>query len=652
LPVRAPPLYGSAMQDRIASYGLGLAALTAAIALRWLIDPLVGDLLPLVTLFGAVAIAIWAGGLGPAILVATVGYVACAYLFIQPRGDLGLDQVPNVVGLAAYLLTCGFVIAIGQALRRARTEADEQRRIVEITSRRTTEVVAQQLTVARLLAAIVESSDDAIISKSLDGTIRSWNAAAERLFGFAPEEAIGRHISLVIPPERIVEEDSIIASLRAGRRIEHFDTERRHRDGRLIPVSLTISPIHDDDGRVVGASKIVRDVTEQRRLADNLRVAAAELAESNQRKNEFLATLAHELRNPLAPLSNMLEVLRRDDSDRALRERARGVMDRQLRQLVRLVDDLLDINRISHSRFELRVGEHDLAPILLQAVEASHPLIEAAGQRLVLDLAGDSIWVRADPARLAQVFGNLLNNASRYSPAGATVTLSSRREGDGAVVRVRDTGIGISESKLEEIFGMFTQLDPSHARTQGGLGIGLTLARRLLEMHGGTIAAFSEGEGRGSEFVVRLPTIPAPTAAGEPAPGAATAPPRRRILVVDDNVDAAQSLAMLLEMSGNETRLVHDGGAVAEVTEAYRPEVVLLDIGLPTLDGFEVCRRLRARPDAASLTIIAMTGWGQDEDRRKSREAGFDGHLVKPVDFEQLERVMAERKARRTPVSR
>jgi CheY-like chemotaxis protein len=183
-------------------------------------------------------------------------------------------------------------------------------------------------------------------------------------------------------------------------------------------------------------------------------------------------------------------------------------------------------------------------------------------------------------------------------------------------------------------------------------GIGLTLARRLLEMHGGTIAAFSEGEGRGSEFVVRLPTIPAPTAAGEPAPGAATAPPRRRILVVDDNVDAAQSLAMLLEMSGNETRLVHDGGAVAEVTEAYRPEVVLLDIGLPTLDGFEVCRRLRARPDAASLSIIAMTGWGQDEDRRKSREAGFDGHLVKPVDFEQLERVMAERKARRTPVSR
>jgi CheY-like chemotaxis protein len=388
--------------------------------------------------------------------------------------------------------------------------------------------------------------------------------------------------------------------------------------------------LQDSAGRPGALATVSQDVTERRRLADHLRKLAVELSEADTRKNEFLATLAHELRNPLAPLSNMLEVLRLNDHDPAMRRTARDTMDRQLRQLIRLVDDLLDLNRITHNRLELRTADVELGPIVNQAIEACRPLAAAANQSLRVDMPGEPVYLHADPARLAQVFGNLLNNASRYSPVGSTIVVTVQRADSELTVSVRDAGIGIPADKLQAVFEMFTQL-ADNSRAQGGLGIGLTLAKRLVGMHGGRIEARSGGEGLGSEFVVRLPAL-----MHAPPPEVRVSRQRdltpRRVLVVDDNEDAAVSLAMLLDLSGHETQVAHDGESAIAAAEKFQPDLVLLDIGLPKLTGHEVCRRIRQQPWGQDLKMVALTGWGQEEDRKKSQEAGFDGHLVKPVD--------------------
>jgi PAS domain S-box-containing protein len=733
------------------AYALGLVAVVLAVLLRWLLDPLMGDSLPLVTLFGAVAAAVWLGGYRVAIPVTLLGYVACHYLFIAPRGHFNLSDRANIVGLVAYLFTCTLIIFFGEAAQIAETRAHQRRELFRVTLRSIGDAVittdtrgcitdlnevaesltgwshndaigqsldrvfnvvneitrkpvenpairalregivvglanhtllikkdgqecpiddsaapirnefgyvsgcvlifrdvsaqrliernkASQLLTARLLASIVESSNDAIISKSLDGTIQTWNAAAERLFGYTAEQAAGKHISLIIPPERIAEEDAIIARLKQGQRIEHFETERLRSDGQHLTVSLTISPLRDDSGNVIGASKIARDVTERRRLEDNLRKLASDLSQADQRKNEFLATLAHELRNPLAPISNMIEVVKRADSNGELLKQAHETIERQLAQMVRLVDDLLDLNRITHDRLELRRSEVELTTVVHQAIEVARPLIDAAGQKLTIDLPDESIYLNADHARLTQVFGNLLNNSCKYTRPNGAISLSARRNGNDEVsVSVRDNGAGIPPDKLDTIFDMFMQVDRNSEHSQSGLGIGLTLVKRLVEMHGGSIEAHSGGEGRGSEFVVHLPIVNQPVIASAPVSGVASqSSSQRRILVVDDNRDSADSLAMLLEITGNQTYVAHDGVEALESIEKYHPEVVLLDIGLPKLDGLEVCRRVRKQPWGKDIRIIALTGWGQEDDRRKSEEAGFNGHLVKPLDYDKL----------------
>ena len=731
-------------------YAIGLVAVAVAVLLRWLLEPLMGDALPLVTLFGAVAAGVWVGGYRVGILVTLVGYLACHYMFIPPRRGFDFASTENQVGFVAYIFTCGIIITFAEMARVAASRATERREIFRVTLRSigdaviTTDIkgcvtylneVAESLTgwslkdalgepldrvfpivnestrqpvenpatralregivvglanhtvlirkdgaecpiddsaapirdeqghvsgcvlifrdvtaqrlierekagqlhTARLLAAIVESSNDAIISKSLDGTIQSWNAAAERLFGFTAEEAVGRHISIVIPPERIAEEERIIARLRAGQRVEQFETERFRSDGKRIIVALTISPIRDDAGNVVGASKIVRDVTERKRLEDNLRVLAADLSENDRRKNEFLATLAHELRNPLAPMSNMLEVAKRSDGDSKILKQAHETIERQLGQMVRLVDDLLDLNRITHDRLELRRSEVELSSVIQQAVEVARPLIDEAGHKLVVELPKEPIYLNADRTRLAQVFGNLLNNSSKYTRARGTIWLTAKRDDHEVVVAVKDNGAGIPPDKLNSIFEMFMQVDSTSDRSQGGLGIGLTLVKRLVEMHDGTVEPRSAGEGMGSEFIVRLPILSKPTATGDTgADGAREALANRRILIVDDNRDSAESLAMLFDITGNKTYQAYDGVEALEAIEAHRPEVVLLDIGLPRLDGHEVCRRVRQQTWGKDIVMIALTGWGQADDRRKSREAGFNGHLVKPVDYDHL----------------
>jgi signal transduction histidine kinase/ActR/RegA family two-component response regulator len=408
-------------------------------------------------------------------------------------------------------------------------------------------------------------------------------------------------------------------------------------DGRRVVVSLTISPIRDEAGTVIGASKIVRDITQRKELENSLRRLAADLSEANRRKDEFLAMLAHELRNPLAPISNAVQVLRMGESDRGAVEKVGALLERQVGQLARLVDDLLDMSRITRGQIELRKERTDLARVIHQAVEAAQTWCSAMNHNLTVTQPMETLTVNADPARLAQVIGNLLNNACKFTDRGGQIHLIAERDGDQAVIRVRDNGIGITPEQHSRIFDMFTQLDTSLERSHEGLGIGLTLVKTLVEQHGGTVSVSSEGVGRGSEFVVRLPLLVEPLPEETQWTQAQTdAVGRRRILIVDDNADSAQSLAMLLELSGHEMYTAGDGIEGLALAEQLRPDVVLLDIGLPRLNGYEVCRRIRQQPWGREMVIAALTGWGQEEDRHRSKEAGFTTHLVKPVDVPAL----------------
>jgi PAS domain S-box-containing protein len=501
--------------------------------------------------------------------------------------------------------------------------------LVDITERTRAERALAQL------AAIVDSSDDAIISKDLNGVILSWNKSAERLFGYTASEAVGRPITLIIPPDRLDEEPKILERLRRGERVDHFETVRMRKDGSRFDISLTISPVKNAAGRVVGASKIARDITERKQ-------AEAALQAADRRKSEFLAMLAHELRNPLAPLRNGLHILRLAGERGAVAAEARAMMERQLEQMVRLIDDLLDLSRITSGKIELRKEQIDLATVVQHAVETSRPLMDASGHELTVTLPPQPVVVYADRTRVAQVFTNLLNNSAKYTARGGHIWLTCEQQGSDVVVKVKDTGVGIAPDMLARIFDMFTQVDRSLDRSQGGLGIGLSLVRRLVEMHGGSVEAYSAGPGRGSEFVVRLSVVLSPDQ-GPQRVGSdvASRSPQCRILVVDDNKDSANSLALVLKMTGHDTRTAHDGLEAVEAAKTFRPDVVLLDIGLPKLNGYDACRSIRAQPWGESMVLIALTGWGQEEDKCRSKEAGFNFHLIKPVDPADLEKLLA-----------
>lgn len=672
------------------------------------------------------------------------------------------------------------------------------------------------LGVAALLAAIINSSDDAIISKDLNGIITSWNKGAERVFGYTAEETIGRSVTMLIPPERLKEEPKILERLRRGERVDHFETIRVRKDGTLINISLTISPIRDTQGRIVGASKIARDITDRKHAetslktqaerlrllweaagvllsaddpdamlrqlfarigphinadtyfnymvnesGDALRLASCvgisvetarkisrlefgtavcgtvavqrrpivathiqssddpkvqlvksfgirsyacnplivdnvllgtlsfasrsrdqfdpdefeflqtichyvavayerlrlldRLKEADRRKDEFLATLAHELRNPLAPIRNAVRVQRLKGTNEPEMRWSRDVIDRQVEHLTRLIDDLLDLSRITRNKLELRRQRVDLADVINGAVESSRPAIEQCGHQLTVTLPSEPVYLNADLVRLAQVFLNLLNNAAKYTEGKGQIWLTAevRDQGFGAksqesgigdsdrpsrevVVRVKDTGVGIPPEKLPHLFEIFFQVDRSLERSQGGLGIGLSLVRRLVELHGGRVEVQSDGVGKGSEFIVYLPVLVEQQHSNSPFKftnnGPISTPAARRILVVDDNRDSADSLAVLLRLVGHEVRTAYDGVEGVEAAERYRPEIILLDIGMPKLNGHDACRRIRAQKWSENMVLIALTGWGQEEDRRLTAEAGFDAHMVKPID--------------------
>jgi two-component system CheB/CheR fusion protein len=455
------------------------------------------------------------------------------------------------------------------------------------------------------------------------------------------------------------------------------------KDGSLFWANVIITAVRDDRGQLRGYSKVTRDLTERKRAEDALREAHAgleekvrvrtaelteanaalraeveerrrlehelqkrvgELAEADRHKNEFLAMLAHELRNPLAPIRNAVQILKMPGADRRTADHARAMMERQLHQLVRLVDDLLDVSRIMRGKISLDRQPVDLATVVDRATETAQPVIDAYGHELVIDLPERPVVLEGDQVRLAQVISNLLTNAAKYTEKAGRIWLAAEADGDEVVIRVRDSGVGIAPDLLPRVFDLFVQAERSLARSHGGLGVGLTLVKRLVEMHGGTVEAHSAGVGHGSEFVIRLPVRRAePDEAGGRPPGET---PRqigatRRVLVVDDNVDAADSAAILLRLWGHEVQTVYDGLGVLQAVRDFRPDVILLDIGLPGMTGYEVAQQLRAQPGLESVVLAAMTGYGQDDDRRRSREAGFTHHLTKPLDPERLHALVA-----------
>jgi PAS domain S-box-containing protein len=522
----------------------------------------------------------------------------------------------------------------------------------DLTRRKQAEEALRQ-SEERFRLMVENVKDYAIFMLDPEGRVITWNAGAERINGYQTDEILGRHFSIFYPREQVDRgwpERELAGALETGR----FEDEgwRLRKDGSRFWANVVITALRDAAGDLRGFSKVTRDLTDQKRAEEELRRAnedleqrveqrTAELREADRRKDEFLATLAHELRNPLAPLSNSLQIMRLAGNDLELVAKSRSVMERQLAHLIRLVDDLLDVSRISRGKIELRRERIDLSAVVGLALESCRPLIDRAGHTLTVSQP-QPVFVHADRTRLAQVVSNLLTNATKYTERGGHIWLSTAIEGNEAVIRVKDNGIGIPPSMLSAVFEMFTQVDRSLERSQGGLGVGLSIVRRLVKMHGGHIEAFSEGVNCGSEFTVRLP-LAQDAAQAQPSqePHSAAVTQGRRILVADDNVDSAVSLAMVLKRLGNEVRTAHDGEEALEIAVQLRPEVVLLDIGMPKLNGFEVAKQIREQEWGQTVTLIALSGWGQEEDRRRSKEAGFDYHLIKPVEIAHLEKLLA-----------
>jgi PAS domain S-box-containing protein len=463
------------------------------------------------------------------------------------------------------------------------------------------------------------------------GIILRVNRAELAMLGYSREEYVGRPVADFHVDRQVIQD--ALERLRSGQRLNDYEARIRCKDGMIKDVLIDSSGLWEN-GRFIYTRCFTRDVTDRKRAEQALR-------EADRRKDEFLAILAHELRNPLAPIRNSLHILRLVTHGDATAEKVGELMERQVDHMVRLVDDLLEVSRITRGKIELRTEQVEVISIVRSAVETSRALIEAAHHELKVEVPSEPLVIEGDPVRLTQVFANLLNNAAKYTDDGGHIRLQARRDRGEVVIAVCDDGTGIPRDMLPRVFDLFAQGSRSSSRAQGGLGIGLTLVKMLVELHGGSVEAKSRGVGYGSEFAIRLPLVsdaPQATNGAETRSSAMLRP--RRILVVDDNQDAASSLGMLLQLLGADVRVVHNGPDALDSVGAFRPEVVLLDIGMPGMDGHEVARRLRQSPEGRDLVLIALTGWGQEQDRRSSQLAGFDHHLIKPADVHVLESLL------------
>jgi PAS domain S-box-containing protein len=483
---------------------------------------------------------------------------------------------------------------------------------------------------------LFENAGDLIQAARPDGRLLFVNRAWRSNLGYDENEVAGLSLADIVHRDH---QDAFMALCRralAGEDLAPAESVFVTKDGRSLVVEGTVN-CHYVEGKPIATRGIFRDITQRKRVDEERKAAA-------QRKDEFLAILAHELRNPLAPVRNALQIMRLAGHDDAVIARTRDMMERQLHILVRLIDDLMDVSRISQGKIELRKERVNLAAIVQSALEISTTQVEAARHQLTVTLPAEPVCVQADLARMAQVLANLLNNAAKYTEPGGRIGLIAERAGDQAVFRVRDTGIGIPTEMLPHVFDMFVQVSSSMGRSQGGLGIGLTLVKRLVEMHGGSVVAHSAGFGQGCEFVVRLPLAREgldQVEAHQPAPQSGGGSRVLRVLVVDDNRASAESLGLLMKLAGHQVRVVYDGPAALEAARAFEPVVILLDIEMPKMNGYEVARRIRAQTFAHKVLLVAMTGYGSAADRRRCLEAGFDHHLVKPVEFDDLQQLLA-----------
>ncbi|MFO0890229.1 MAG: PAS domain S-box protein [Isosphaeraceae bacterium] len=563
----------------------------------------------------------------------------------DPRPYSDEHRVIRPDGTVRWVHAVGRARFTGEGAERRLTSFDGT--IADVTERRATEAAVREgerrLRAAHdLLEGITEGTEELIAALDPQFRYTVVNAAYRRDFRrvFGTEARVGGSMieALAHLPEDQKNAVALWARALAGENVsETMEFGDPGRERRVF--DLRFSPIRAAGGQVIGAAEIARDVTDRVRAEEALK-------DADRRKDEFLATLAHELRNPLAPLRNGLQVMRLAGSNAEMAAAAREIMERQLAHMVRLVDDLLDISRVTSGKLELRRAVVPLSDVVAGAIETARPAIEAGGHSLDLSLPPKPLVLDVDLTRLAQVFSNLLTNAARYTAPGGHIRISAESSAGWVAVRVSDDGIGIPAGELPRIFEMFSQVDRSVERATGGLGIGLALVKGLVEMHGGTVSAESPGEGRGSTFTVRLPLAGSPALRPEDAPegDASGGTPSRRILVVDDNGDAASSLSTLLGLLGHTVATVHDGLAAVEAAERLRPELILMDVGMPKLNGYDATRRIRERPWGRSVTIVALTGWGQENDRALSTAAGCDGHLTKPVDLEEIEKFLSARR--------
>jgi PAS domain S-box-containing protein len=615
-------------------YAFAVLAVIAATLLRFWLNPILDDS-GFAFYFAAVAIAAWVGGLGPC-LVAQVLSLLGSMLF---NTDTTPDSWPKVVvGLAAF-----FFVGIATARLSDATRAAQRRALAQAE-----EAVQQREQLRTTLACI----GDAVIVTDAQGRLTMINRAAESLTGWKAEESIGRPLDAVIrlhdeasgrddenPFQRAMREGIVMrqASIsRDGLGLRSDPLMLAARDGCRIPVDYSAAPIQDGQGQTMGVVLVLRDETERVRAAGALR-------EADRKKDEFLATLGHELRNPLAPIRTGLEVMKMAGDNPALIANVRCTMERQTQQMVRLIDDLLDVSRITRGKLQLRRRQVELAEVMRSAVEAARPFIDEAGHDLTVDIPTEPVCLDADPARLAQVLSNLLHNAAKYTPPKGRIRLAASKRGEEVEITVADNGQGIPAEMQAQIFDMFAQIKRQHDGMTAGLGIGLTLVKSLIELHGGTVSVHSDGPGRGCEFRVRLPVVSSsapgrPQADDEVPRGGA----RRRVLIVDDNVAALEMLQTLVAMLGHEVQTARDGVEALQAADAFRPDAVLMDLGMPNMDGYEAARRLRQERWGRNLLLVAVTGWGQEQDRQRTKEIGFDCHLVKPVEAARIQDLLAD----------
>jgi signal transduction histidine kinase/CheY-like chemotaxis protein len=596
-------------------YAGAIAIAAVAVALRWLLIPWVGPDAPYATLLGAVAIAVWLGGWGPASAAAIIGFIGTGLVIGRQLGTLPVDHVHAVVGITLYALTCALIIGLGEAMRRTR---DAHRRLQE-RFLRSQEAAIQGY---GLLKTLRNPSREVV-----DFEFEYINPLGAAIGKSAPERVVGDRVTAVMPGAC---EAGLFAALQEVVRTgAPVDIELADKS-RSPPVWLRYMIVKVEDGVALSFS----DITQTKQLALELKQRAADLQRANTIKSLFLATLSHELRNPLAPLRNGLAILKTRIPEDV--HHIHAMMERQMRMATRLIDDLLDAGRIDRGKLELHREIITIESFVNAAIEIARPNIEARSQELLIRQAPRTVHVHGDPVRLAQVVANLLNNAAKFTPTKGRIEVWMRVKAEVAFIRVRDNGIGIAPDDLDSIFEMFVQLDASKTQAGAGLGLGLALARSLITLHGGEISARSAGPGKGSEFRIRLPAVAPPQHRSEEVKVVPRAHAARRVLVVDDNVDAATSLGTLLECRGHTVHTCFDGSTAFETATQSPPEVAFIDLNMPHPDGAELARMIRKQVWGNSVKLIALTGMGQPADLERTRAAGFDEHLTKPADPDAL----------------